>query len=162
MLKKYKYPLLLAGAVTLICGCMFLPNLLAHIPVTYGTDLKPEQFFFNMEFTNLMNQFFKKGVLPFYSWSMFLGTNFFASQTFYIMGDPFTWASLLFQGLNFFDRTLLLEIGKFFISAFSMFYLSSTVWIRPPLKDIPHFWILPRILSCKTAAPWHPFMGILW
>lgn len=129
MLKKYKYPLLLAGAVTLICGCMFLPNLLAHIPVTYGTDLKPEQFFFNMEFTNLMNQFFTKGTLPFYSWSMFLGTNFFASQTFYIMGDPFTWASLLFQNLNFFDRTLLLEIGKFFISAFSMFYLLRTMKI---------------------------------
>ena len=129
MLKKYNYPLLLAGAVTLICGCMFLPNLLAHIPVTYGTDLKPEQFFFNMEFTNLMNQFFKKGTLPFYSWSMFLGTNFFASQTFYIMGDPFTWASLLFQNLNFFDRTLLLEIGKFFISAFSMFYLLRTMKI---------------------------------
>ena len=134
MLKRYKYPFLLAGSVALICGCMFLPNLLAHIPVTYGTDLKPEQLFFNMEFTNLMNQFFKTGTLPFYSWSMFLGTNFFSSQTFYIMGDPFTCASLLFQGLNFFDRTLLLEILKFFVSAFSMFALLRTMKISSKIS----------------------------
>ena len=105
---KKNYKLLLVITTSIICVCMFLPNFLAQIPVAYGTDLKPEQFFFNMEFTNLMNQFFRTRTLPFYSWSMFLGTNFFASQTFYIMGDPFTWASLLLQGMNFFDRTLII------------------------------------------------------
>lgn len=123
MLGKKDYRLILIVVTALICCCMFVPNFLAHIPVTYGTDLKPEQFFFNMEFTNLMNQLFRTGTLPFYSWSMFLGTNFFASQTFYIIGDPFTWASLLIQGINFFDRTLILEIVKFFVSVFTMYFL---------------------------------------
>ena len=100
MRENKKYLLLLAGVTAIVCSCMFLPNLIAHIPVTYGTDLKPEQFFFNMEFTNLLNTFFKTRTLPFYSWSMFLGTNFYASQTFYIMGDPFTWASLLLNFLS--------------------------------------------------------------
>ena len=134
MRENKKYLLLLAGVTAIVCSCMFLPNLIAHIPVTYGTDLKPEQFFFNMEFTNLLNTFFKTRTLPFYSWSMFLGTNFYASQTFYIMGDPFTWASLLLQGLNFFDRTLVLEIIKFFVSSFSMYFLLREIHISPKIS----------------------------
>lgn len=131
---KKNYKLLLVITTSIICVCMFLPNFLAQIPVAYGTDLKPEQFFFNMEFTNLMNQFFRTRTLPFYSWSMFLGTNFFASQTFYIMGDPFTWASLLLQGMNFFDRTLIIEVIKFFISAFSMYYFLRTIKISSKIS----------------------------
>ncbi len=134
MKKEVKYLLILFVAIAGICGFMFLPNIIAHIPVTYGTDLKPEQLFFNMEFTNLMNNFFTTGTLPFYSWSMFLGTNFYSSQTFYIMGDLFTWASLLLQNLNFFDRTLVLEIVKFFISGFAMYFLLRKIKISSKIS----------------------------
>lgn len=120
--KKLPY-LLFISIIALICFCMFLPNFLTHRPVAYGTDLKPEQLFFNMEFTNLLNQFLKEGTLPFYSWSMFLGTNFYSSQTFYVMTDIFGWIGLLFHKINFFDKALLLEIMKFFISAYTMLAL---------------------------------------
>lgn len=134
MRRESKYLIGLFLVVAFICLCMFLPNLISGIPVTYGTDLKPEQFFFNMEFTNLMNRFFTEGTLPFYSWSMFLGTNFYSSQTFYIMGDLFTWASLLLQDLNFFDRSLVLEIVKFFVSAYTMYYLLRTMKISSKIS----------------------------
>lgn len=123
MSNKKLLNLMFISIIALICFCMFLPNLIAQRPVMYGTDLKPEQLFFNMEFTNLMNQFFKEGTLPFYSWTMFLGTNFYSSQTFYVMTDIFGWLSLLFQRINFFDRALIFEIVKFFISAYTMLAL---------------------------------------
>lgn len=134
MKKEHKHLIFLFLAIALICACMFLPNIIARIPVTYGTDLKPEQFFFNMEFTNLMNNFFATGTLPFYSWNMFLGTNFYSSQTFYIMGDFFTWASLLLQNFNFFDRTLILEIVKFFVSGFTTYCLLRAMKISPKIS----------------------------
>ncbi len=115
--------LILTLAIALICACMFMPNILAHLPVTYGTDLKPEQVFFNAELTHLIARFFETGALPFYSWNMFLGTNFYASQSFYIMGDLYTYAGLLLNSMNFFDRTLILEIVKFFVSGLSMAWL---------------------------------------
>ena len=123
-MKKKKIDLLwLFLFVTFICLCMFMPNILSHRPVVYGTDLQPQQFFFNMEFINMMNGFFKEGTLPFYSWHMFLGTNFFSSQTYYTMGDVFVWLSLFLQNINFFDRALIMEIAKFFVSAFTMYGL---------------------------------------
>lgn len=136
MKKEVKNILILTGITAFICGCMFLPNILNGIPVTYGTDLKPEQLFFNIEFTNLLNNFFKTGTLPFYSWSMFLGTNFYASQTFYNMGDIFTWLSLLFQQMNFFDKTLLLEIVKFFVSSYAMYFLLREMGYKTKIRFI--------------------------
>ncbi|MEF9919511.1 MAG: YfhO family protein [Erysipelotrichaceae bacterium] len=136
-MKKEAKNLLILGILTsIVCFAMFLPNILHHLPVIYGTDLKPEQVFFNMEFTNLMNNFFKTGTLPFYSWSMFLGTNYWASQTFYNFGDIFTWLTLLVQQMNFFDKTLLFEIIKFFISSYSMYFLLKEMKIETKIRYI--------------------------
>lgn len=127
--KKILPYIYLGGLVCIVCLFMFLPNLIAQRPVAYGTDLKPEQFFFNMEFTNLVTNFFKTGTFPFYSWSLFLGTNFYSSQTFYVMTDIFGWLGLLFNSINFFDRALLLEILKFILSAFAMYaFLSEIIY----------------------------------
>lgn len=136
MKKEFKHLLILGVLTGIVCLAMFLPNILNHLPVIYGTDLKPEQVFFNMEFTNLMNNFFKTGTLPFYSWSMFLGTNYWASQTFYNFGDIFTWLSLLVQQMNFFDKTLLFEIIKFFVSSYSMYFLLREMKIETKIRYI--------------------------
>lgn len=125
--KKILSYISLVGLVVIVCFFMFLPNLIAQRPVTYGTDLKPEQLFFNMEFTNLITNFFKTGTFPFYSWSLFLGTNFYSSQTFYVMTDIFGWLGLLLNSVNFFDRTLLLEILKFIFSALAMYALLNEI-----------------------------------
>lgn len=136
MKKEFKHLLILGILTSIVCLAMFLPNILNHLPVIYGTDLKPEQVFFNMEFTNLMNNFFKTGTLPFYSWSMFLGTNYWASQTFYNFGDIFTWLTLLVQQMNFFDKTLLFEIIKFFVSSYSMYFLLKEMKIETKIRYI--------------------------
>ncbi|MEG0404486.1 MAG: YfhO family protein [Anaerorhabdus sp.] len=136
MKKEFKHLLILGILTSIVCLAMFLPNILNHLPVIYGTDLKPEQVFFNMEFTNLMNNFFKTGTLPFYSWSMFLGTNYWASQTFYNFGDIFTWLTLLVQQMNFFDKTLLFEVIKFFVSSYSMYFLLKEMKIETKIRYI--------------------------
>ena len=42
-----------------------------------------------------------------------------------MMGDIFAYIGLIFKNLNFFDLNLILEIIKFYVSAFNVFLLQS-------------------------------------
>ena len=90
-------PLLKLAILTLgIIFVFYLPYILTNTPFEYGGDLKPQGFTFFTEFKNIIS--FSKllnGVFPFYSWNLFLGTNFWASKTYYLMSDFFSYVSLL-------------------------------------------------------------------
>lgn len=120
---KYKSVLILFLICTVILFLMFIPYIIYNVPMVYGTDLKPQWFFFYTEFKKLMFNFINNKTLPFYSWSLFLGNNFYASKSYYMMGDIFAYIGLIFKNLNFFDLNLILEIIKFYVSAFSMYFL---------------------------------------
>lgn len=136
MKKEVKNKLILFIATTIICCAYFLPNILSHLPLVYGTDLKPEQVFYYMEFSRLAKNFIKHGVLPFYSWNFFLGNNYYASSAFYGSGDIFNWLGLLFRKINVFDRFLILEIIKFYVATFSMYELGTFLNKKPYTKII--------------------------
>ena len=90
-IKKEKWYLfalfLLISLIALMC---FLPSLVKGVPITFGTDIKPQWFEFYTEFKNLIRNFVNEGQLPVYSWNLFLGNNFWASKGYYLIGDIYT------------------------------------------------------------------------
>lgn len=136
MLKKErKYLFILFLVCTFILACYFGQYIINNLPQQYGTDIRPQWFPFYEEFRNLMSNFIHNKSLPFYSWSTFLGTNFFASKSYYLMGDLFSYLGLLFN-TEFFQTAFILEIIKFYIAAYSMYYLLSQYKIKPLIKVI--------------------------
>ncbi|MEG0660353.1 MAG: YfhO family protein [Anaerorhabdus sp.] len=133
--KEIKYLLILTVATLIILGCYFLPYVMNNIPLTYGTDLKPQWFEFYTEFERLIKEFFQTGTLPFYSWTLFLGNNFFASKSYYLMGDLFSYIGLLFN-TEFFKTAMYLEVIKLFVAAYSMYFFLKKVNIKPYTRII--------------------------
>lgn len=101
---------------------MISPYLIKGLPFEYGGDLKPTYFPYYTEFRSLIGQFIKTGQLPFYSWNLFLGNNFWASKSFYMLGDIYYYFSLLFD-IHFYDIFKLQTILKLVISTLSMYML---------------------------------------
>lgn len=122
MNKKRMIHLAILGGLTFaICLCIYLPFLVEHVPLQYGTDIKTQWYFFYEEFKNLIMQCLETKSLPFYSWSLFLGTNFFASKSYYLMGDLFNYVSLFFQN-NFFEVAMWMTIAKIVVASYTCYY----------------------------------------
>lgn len=132
---RYKYILTLLAIVAIICCCYFLPYILTNTPLTYGTDIKPQWFLFYEEFNRLITNFKETGTLPFYSWSLFLGNNFFASKSYYLMGDIYSYIGLLIN-LQFFNMAMILEIIKLFVSSITMYFFLKEIGIKNKTRII--------------------------
>lgn len=123
MNKKRITPIL--GLTLIALGLVLLmisPYLIKGLPFEYGGDLKPTYFPYYTEFRSLIGQFIKQGQLPFYSWNLFLGNNFWASKSFYMLGDIYYYFSLLFN-VHFYDIFKIQTIVKLVISTLSMYAL---------------------------------------
>ena len=105
--KNTKDIILLSILIVLISLVIFSPYLINKMPLTYGTDIKPQWFEFYTEFKNLINQFFETEQLPFYSWNLFLGNNFYASKSYYLMGD----IARLQSGILSYARDFMIDRG---------------------------------------------------
>lgn len=133
--KEFKNYVLLTFLILIISLFIFSPYLINNMPLTYGTDIKPQWFEFYTEFKNLIIQFFETKQFPFYSWNLFLGNNFFASKSYYLMGDVFSYIGLLIP-FNFFDVAQILEIFKFLVSGWTMYYLLTCFKFNTKVKFI--------------------------
>lgn len=91
--KNYR---LLLGLLIAGLALMIGPYIILNIPLEYGGDLKPSWYAFYSELQNLVSisNLIKNGTLPFYSFKMFLGNNFWASKGFYVLGDIFNYLTL--------------------------------------------------------------------
>ncbi|MEF9919522.1 MAG: YfhO family protein [Erysipelotrichaceae bacterium] len=146
--KKYLFCLFLL--LSFIISVYFFQYVFNSLPVQYGTDIRPQWFLFYEEFKSLISNFLQTGDFPFYSWHDFLGTNFYASKSYYLMGDLFSYIGLLFN-TNFFDTALILEILKFFTAGFSMYFLLSKFNLQPKIKIIGSL--------CYTFSGWSLFFS---
>ena len=133
--KEKKYLLILFGLITLIALMCFLPSLLKGVPITFGTDIKPQWFEFYTEFKNLIRSFIKERQLPFYSWNLFLGNNFWASKGYYLIGDIYNYIGLLFED-NFFDIARNLSYMKFLVGGFGFYFFLTEIGYKPLTKII--------------------------
>lgn len=96
MFKKIK-PIYVLTILLLIAVFSFVgPYLIMNLPFEYGGDLKPSWYAFYTEMKNLISikDILTKGRLPFYSWDMFLGNNYWASKGFYGLADIFNYITL--------------------------------------------------------------------
>ncbi|MBR2801324.1 MAG: YfhO family protein [Erysipelotrichaceae bacterium] len=131
--EEKKTLLLLFILVTGISLVYFSPSLFYGVPLTYGTDIKPQWFEFYTEFRNLIRTFLRERELPFYSWNSFLGNDFYSSKSYYVMGDPYNYLSLLMDG-SFFDIARDLSYLKFLVAAYGFYFFLSELNIRPYAK----------------------------
>lgn len=125
--KGLLFGLITVNVILLIC---FLPTLVQGKVYCYGGDLIPQHFQFYTEFKNLITQAIDHGKLPFYSWSLFLGNNFYASKAYYVMGDIYAYLSLFWTTDYFtiFVGQCLLKVSV----AFSAFYALSLSYKYSP------------------------------
>jgi uncharacterized membrane protein YfhO len=102
-----------------------LPTWIQNYAFVYGGDLKPQHFQFYTEFRSLMSNFIHNRELPFYSWDIFLGNNFYASKAYYIMGDIYAYISLLFN-THFYNIFIIQTFIKLSVSYITFYFLSRT------------------------------------
>lgn len=109
--------LLLIGSLMI-----FLPELLDTNTFIQGHDAERQMHPFYLEMGRLFKQFFENGTFPFYSWNMYLGTNFYASQTFYVFGEIYGLIGLFFD-MNYFTLSMILDMIKLIVAGISMYFL---------------------------------------
>lgn len=114
---------LFIGLLLLAIVSIIGPYLLLNMPFEYGGDLKPSWYAFYTEMQNLISlrAIVQHGRLPFYSWNMFLGTNFWASKGFYGLADIFNYVTLWFP-IHFYVVFEIQIVIKVLFAGISFFY----------------------------------------
>lgn len=131
--EEKKYLVLLFCGITVISLMCFLPSLIEGVPITFGTDIKPQWFEFYTEFKNLILNFINHRQIPVYSWNLFLGNNFWASKSYYLIGDIYNYIGLLMDD-NFFDVARNLSYLKFLVAGFSFYFYMAEAGRKPLSK----------------------------
>lgn len=138
MIKKLKKEKKYLGILLFLClGIIFLyylPALKNGVAYVQGTDLRSQWYEFYFEFKRLIKDLIINHNLPFYSWTTFLGNNFYASKGYYLIGDFYNYIGL-FLSDNFFVMAEELTALKMFVSSI-VFYLFLTELGRKPISKI--------------------------
>lgn len=99
--------------------------ILNGVPIVLGTDNQQQWNLLYVEFYKLLDNFFATGELPFYSWTRFLGNNFYASKSIYTIGDIYVWIGYIFKNFHYFDIAAILNYLKLIVSGISMYFCLS-------------------------------------
>ena len=114
--------ILLIILLSIIIAGMIMPYVLTNTPFEYGGDLKPSGFAFYEELKNLFSiRKILSGTFPFYSWNLFLGTNYWASKSFYVIGDIFNYLTMWIP-THFYNVVELLTIVRLLVSGILFYY----------------------------------------
>ncbi|CAM3296043.1 YfhO family protein [Sporolactobacillus spathodeae] len=107
-------------------GLTFIPELVIHKGLfSLVGDFNYQQIPFNI----LSNRAFKTGDL-FWNWSTDLGSNFIGSYSFYTLGSPFFWLSLLFPPM-FFQYL----VGPLFLLKYCVAGMAAFAYLRRYVRD---------------------------
>jgi len=96
----------------------------------YAYDLEKQHVFFYEEFANLMDGFLSGAGGPFYSWNLFLGSNFYASKVYYLIGDPYAYLHYFlnrYLPLGFYNLNFLTTLLKVEVAATGMYFLIQNI-----------------------------------
>ena len=122
-IKRYLKPILiLEGLSLLILFFYFFPNLISGNPHLFSYDIIQQWQPFYNEFSNIIHESIYQRSLPFYSFNLFLGSDFFSSKTYYLMGDIFAYFSLLLP-FSFPIVHSILIIIKHLVASLTMYLL---------------------------------------
>lgn len=125
ILKKIKEHFIVISVLLLASFIFVGPYLIKDLPFVYGGDLQPSWYAFYTEMQNLISisaiiQHFR---LPFYSWSMFLGNNFWSSKAFYGLSDIFNYITL-YLPVHFYTAFVIQTVLKIILSGYTFFLLA--------------------------------------
>lgn len=117
---------LIVISILLIASLSFVgPYLIQNLPFVYGGDLQPQWYFFYKEIQNLVSfsAILKDFRFPFYSWSIFLGNNFWASKAYYGLSDIFNYITL-YLPIHFYSAFEIQIILKIVTAGLSFYFLA--------------------------------------
>lgn len=120
--RHFKSILILEGLSLLILFFYFLPNLISGNPHLFSYDIVQQWQPFYNEFSNIIHESINQRSLPLYSFNLFLGSDFFSSKTYYLMGDIFAYLSLLLP-FSFPIVHSILIIVKHLVASLTMYLL---------------------------------------
>ncbi len=173
MIKDRKIEITLSFIVAVLIVMILVPHFDSGYAFGYGHDMRHQHYPFFEEFRKLMLSWikienfpyvFQGENLPFYSWDLFLGNNFFASKSYYVLGDIYNYIFLPFLNLDYLDIRLWQTILKFIVAASTMFMSLKKTYTKPlplivgSLGYAFSFWAFgymthPMLHSFYTLAP---------
>lgn len=106
--------------LTILILIAFYPHFFDNIPYIGGYDSRGIYRLFYQEFKQLISNSIFQGTFPFWSWNTFLGNNFWASKTYYLVGDIYNYL-LIFTDLHYYTVLLFITILKIYVSALSFY-----------------------------------------
>lgn len=147
---KYLYAILCLAIIL-----VFLPYLTKQLKFVLGYDFQYQHLFFYKDFHRLLHS----GQLPFWSHNFFLGTNFWASKAYYILGDPFSYITLLFPSSHLILAMLVTYILKFLTAGilFNHFLIQLQCSLKHRILGV----LLYTFCGWATLFAEHP-MFLIW
>ena len=107
--------------VSIISAFIFIPYLIEDKAFVIGPDMRSQVRPIFVEFKRLIKNLLTTGTLPFWSWNVFLGNNFWSAKSFLFLGDIYSYIMILLKN-HFYINVMIITFLKFIISAIS-FYL---------------------------------------
>ncbi len=178
IVNKYKTELIVLSVFLILLAVTFVPQVLSGLAFSYGYDMRQQYFAFFEEFRKQWTGWISlssipnllSGELPFYSWNMFLGSNFIASKAYYTVGDLYNYLFLPFQNMHYFDIRFLQTLLKFSMAALSMYFYLRMFYKKTMTLTIGvisyafSFWIIyfigqPMFISFYSLVPLY-FLGM--
>lgn len=155
-LKNYCYDnwKLIASLAAILC-LVFGVYIIGKERFLLGYDYQYQHLYFYQDFHRLM----KSGQLPFWSNNLFLGTNFWGSKSYYILGDPFAYLTLLFDSTNMIQALFFTYILKFICAALFFNHLLYKMGIKKEIRFIPA--LMYAFCGWATLFAEHP-MFLVW
>lgn len=129
-LNEEKYTLI---SFLILISLIFSPFLLGIKSFTLGFDYQNQHLYFYEEFHRLLTS----GEAPFWSWNLFLGTNFIGSKTYYLLGDPFAYLTLLFPASKIVGALFYITLLKLAVAALGMTHFLKELGISSRVRFIP-------------------------
>lgn len=125
-LSNHKTLYWLLGIVFVIMLICILPYIITGKPFVIGWDMRTQYAYFYENLKTMMRDSLEFKSLPFYSWSSFLGNNFWGSKIFYYH-NIFDYLSVFFaRGLSYSNIIILQTMAKMLIAAFSFYIYGKT------------------------------------
>lgn len=112
--------------ILLLASAFFVgPYLIKNMPFVYGGDLQPEGYPYYTDLQNLVSisAILKYFRLPFYSWDLFLGTNFWSSKSLNGLSDLFNYVTLWLP-VHFYTAFEIQTVLKIVVSGISFYFLA--------------------------------------
>ena len=119
-LKKF-WPIgVVIGLILLISLFIFLPYILNDKAFVIGYDMRTQYRPMYAEFRRLFVDAIRNFTLPFWSWNMFFGNNFWGAKVYYMIGDIYSYLGLLFDQ-HFYHVLIYLTGLKFIVAGLTFF-----------------------------------------